>query len=154
MLCTKLHSFGCLILTFTILWFILWFLSNFAFCRRYKLNITLQKLKINISDGRIISLINFIQSLPRPKSHTVFDNSDTSIFLNNVSVHVFPLKCSIPNKSRIRLTIPLIQFQNQTDGNFLRNIQHAIACTILRKQSKKICDIAEELRASFSMAER
>lgn len=38
---------------------------------RYKLNVSLQKLKINMSDSRIVNLINFINNVPSPKSYTV-----------------------------------------------------------------------------------
>lgn len=44
-----------------------------SFISRCKLNVSLQKLKLNMSDSRIINLLNFIKNLPRPKSYTVLD---------------------------------------------------------------------------------
>lgn len=52
---------------------------------RYKLNISLRKLRINISDSRIITAVNVMDNLPFPRSHTVLDNTDDLLMFDHVS---------------------------------------------------------------------
>ncbi|KAM7249006.1 hypothetical protein ACFE04_004047 [Oxalis oulophora] len=54
---------------------------------RYKLNISLQKLRINMSDNRIITLMNFLDNLPFPRSHTILDNTDDLLMFDHIKLH-------------------------------------------------------------------
>ncbi|XP_065221412.1 intermembrane lipid transfer protein VPS13A-like isoform X2 [Planococcus citri] len=94
---------------------------------RYKLNVSLQKLKINMSDSRIVSLINFMNNVPSPKSHTVLHLSEQFSFDN------------------IKL---------QDSLKVLEKIQHLIACSELRTQLLNTHTNKEELKKSFLTVEK
>lgn len=110
-----------------------------------------------MSDSRIVSLINFINNLPTPKSHTVLHLSEHYSY-DNVSssfkIPTFVKICAIGTYLINTNHSLLFQIKLKDRTRILEKIQHVIASSELRTQLLKLRSTKEEAKKSFLTVEK